>query len=99
MTDTDTIISAGYIITDGTLIHGSGLTSVAAWDSARECLEMARVTLLGDDDDTEQHGSWMRLSDLRCHPATAALIDKVDTAGGDVSWSRRDGIACTDAEA
>jgi len=54
------------------------------------------IVLLDDgDDSTEQHGSWTRRSGLTAWPATAALIDKVESMGGALGWRNRNGVACT----
>lgn len=89
-----------YIIADDNLIYSTGATVDAAWAEARSTLASAQVQLISDDaDSTECFGSWMRESDLRCHPASPRLVADVDDMGGAIGWRLRDGVAITVDEA
>jgi len=94
-----TISAAGYIVHDGDLIHGTGITSADAWADANRTLAQASISLLAEDDDPDsQQGSWMRAAALRIQPATADLIESVVAYGGKCAWAERHGIACTRSE-
>lgn len=89
-----------YIIADDNLIYSTGATVDAAWAEARQTLTSAQVQLIGDDADSDDcRGSWMRESDLRCHPASPGLVADVDARGGAIGWRVRDGVAITVNEA
>lgn len=95
----ENITPAGYIVTDNELIHGCGAAADAAWKDACDTLRQERIVLLGDDDDSgEQHGSWMRESDLVIRSATRALLDAVQAKGGAIGWRVARGVACTHEE-
>lgn len=88
--------STGYIVTDNELIHGYGPSADAAWADAIRTLDMARIKLLADDEDsTEELGSWMRASDLKIRPASPQMLADVEAKGGAIGWRIRDGVAIT----
>lgn len=93
--------STCYIVHDNNgVIHGYGQTTDEAYADMRSTMEQAGVQILEDDDDsTEQSGAWTRASGLKIVPATAALLALVESHGGDCSWDRVEGVACTRDEA
>lgn len=88
---------SGYVVADKSgLIHGIGDSASSAWADAESTLGHAGIAILSDDDDTsEELGSWMRRSDLVAWPATAALIQDVETRGGAIAWTNIGRVACT----
>lgn len=74
------ITTTGFAIVQyGFAIYGVGQTESAAWEDAAEWLD---DDTLGEDttDQPRVHG------EIYCLPATAALIEAVNTLGGDVSF-------------
>ena len=92
--------STGYIVIDREqTIYGYGPTSQGAWTNMLRTLHEARITLLDDDaDSVEFPGSWTRASGFRILPASAALLELVDTAGGLCRWELIGDVACTEDE-
>ena len=93
--------STGYIVVDNEqTIYGYGPTTDLAWADLLRTLHGAQVTILDDDADSSDFpGSWTRVSGFRILPASAALLDLVDTAGGLCGWELIGGVACTEDEA
>lgn len=94
------ITAAGYIVYDNEgLIHGYGPTADAADADMRRTMDIANIKLLSDaDDSTAEVGSWTRESGMKTIAATRALLDMVDSRGGNCAWRTVGGVACTREE-
>lgn len=95
------ITAQGYIVHDNNdTIHGYGPTADAAYADMRATMAAAQIQLISDDEDSyDIQESWTRESAMKTIPATAALLDLVETHGGDCGWDRVGMIACTNEEA
>ena len=102
-----TIESAGFIVLDNELIHGTGTTAQAAWDDLLNTMIQANIHMIDDrkyrtaeqeaDDEAIQDagGSWTKASGFRILPASAALLAQIDTHGGNLAWTYVSGVCCT----
>ena len=97
---TNTIAPAGFIVADNEAIWGFGPTEGAAWDNMEPEMRMAGITILDDEADyPEDGGSYIRASHFKIFPASAALIARVDSLGGGISWDTVGGVCCASGEA
>ena len=90
---TTNLTPAGYVITDGYMIHGTGKTRDEAMSDARQWMER-------DENDADPladmiDGVSRTLGRVYIAPATAALIDEVQNNGGTIAWYDWDGLCCT----
>lgn len=92
------INSAGYVITDmeNNVIYGHGASVDAAW---AEVVEGVRGNFGTNFDGEPLTAEEAFTNHYRVHGATAALLTRVDDAGGAISWDLVGGVACTPAEA
>lgn len=93
---TTTVIPAGYIITDETAVWGVGATEAEAWANFHQGMETAGVRVVSDDEDTSDDvGTTTRRSGYGVEPATAALMELIADAGGQVRYAHAGRVACT----
>jgi hypothetical protein len=91
------INSTGYVITDreNNVIYGHGASVDAAWAEVVEGVRDFGTNFDGEpitaEEAFEKH--------YRVHGATAALLARVEDAGGAINWDLVSGVACTPAEA
>lgn len=104
MTSTDTT-PAGYILIAGDYIQATGATPEAAIaeyvDAVRPLSDddEQRPLAVEDFDAADLLRADSRNSRAFClRAATRRLLDHVETAGGDTSWTEVDGVCDTDAE-
>ena len=97
MTDTATKIeAAGFIVCSDEAIWATGATEDVAWFEFLCEMDGNQITLLNAlDDSADQLGSWARRDAFRVVPASAALLAKVASQGGDIAWGRVGGVRCT----
>ncbi|MBU6189474.1 MAG: hypothetical protein KGR68_09160 [Betaproteobacteria bacterium] len=96
---TNTIPSAGFIITGQDVIWGIGTTEAAAWADLAANMRMANVPHERDvdTDDTYCPPYWSE-DQFAAIPATAALLAEVDARGGNIAWGQIGPVACTTSE-
>ncbi|UZO91809.1 hypothetical protein [Roseomonas mucosa] len=93
---TTAIIPAGFIIHDDTAVFGCGATEGAAWADLRAYMDAAGSL---PAEDAPEGANTYDEDDFKVRAATAALLAEIEAHGGALSWSRIDGVACTDDEA
>ena len=93
-----TINSAGYVITDkeNNVIYGHGASVDAAWAEVVMGARGDFGTNFDGEPLTEEQAFEVHYN---VHSASAALLARVDDAGGAISWDFVGRVACTPDEA
>lgn len=91
---------AGFIVTNNEAIWGFGPTADAAWQDFLNGMASARVRVVDEptEADLDDGANWTREGDYTIRSASAALLRKVETHGGAIAWSHRNGVCCTREE-
>jgi hypothetical protein len=92
-------VALGFIVAVNDLIYGYGKTEKDAVEDALTTLRNARIIVIKDDDAEPEDNSWVHEDALWTVPATAQLLEMVETQGGDIGFWDLNGVACTLDEA
>ena len=87
--------SAGYVIYDSeeTAIYGAGATVDDAWRQVMDLCDRPVNAYTGEPISEDE---WF--AQFRVKGASAALLEQVDSTGGDIAWGYLAGVACTVGE-
>jgi hypothetical protein len=85
----------GYVIYDSeeTAIYGAGATVDDAW---RQVMDLCDRPLNAFTGEPVSEDEWF--AQFRVKGASAALLEQVDSTGGDIAWGYLAGVACTVGE-
>jgi hypothetical protein len=95
----DTIKSAGYIVSDNEAIWGIGETEDLAWENMVQEMRKAGITVVDEfSEDELARGDETLASHFTIRSASAELIAEVEKHGGDIAWHIVTSVAVTQSE-